>query len=151
MPFRNRVKKQGNGRHEGDVFSFYLCHHGFPEICHRVFLGSGGRTSDLHLCCHMYCLQAALDSLGTVTNSGVKLEISLEICRRAYVESRGRRSACSVCSAQSTSAAGVLQQIDDTLGKGNGIAVVRTQHMLQVCPGLRNEVFYKDTSTGLHW
>ncbi|KAK4832004.1 hypothetical protein QYF61_020442 [Mycteria americana] len=30
-----------------------------------------------------------------------------------------------------------LQQIDDTLGKANGIAVVQTQHLLQVCLGLR--------------
>lgn len=108
------------------------------------------RTSDLHLCCHVHCLWAGLDSLGIVRNSGMKLDILLKIRRQAYVQSRGRRPACSVCSAQCTSAAGVLQQIDDTLGKANGIAGVWTQHMLQVCLGLRNKVFYKDTSTRLH-
>ena len=82
------------------------------------------RTSDLHLCCHVYCLWAALDSLGIVTNSGVKLDISLKIHRQAYVWAQGRRPACSVCSAQCTSGAGVLQQINDTLGKANGIATV---------------------------
>jgi len=93
---------------------------------------------------------AVLDSLGIVTSSGVKLDVWLKIHRQAYVQSRGRRPACSVCSAQCTSAARVLQQIDDTLGKANGIAVVQAQHMLQVCLGLRSEMFCKDTSAGLH-
>lgn len=65
------------------------------------------------------------------------------------VHTVSREKTCLLC-LQCISADGVLQQIGDTLGKANGIAIVRMQHMLQVCLGLRNKAFCKDASTGLH-
>lgn len=74
--------------------------------------------------------------MGIVTNAGVKLGILLKICRWVFIQSQGSRPACSVCNAQSTSTARVLQQIGDILGKANGITCTNTTHASGV-PGVK--------------
>lgn len=58
----------------------------------------------------------------------MKLGILLKICRLVFIQFQGGRPACSVCSAQSTSVARVLQQIGDILGKANGITCTNTTY-----------------------